>query len=309
MAERIFVAGHRGLVGSALVRRLRADGRGDALVLRTRAELDLMRRDDVFRFFSETRPTAVLLAAARVGGIAANQRQPVEFLVDNLLIQTHVIEAAARAGVERFVFFGSSCIYPRLAPQPILESALHTGPLEPTNAAYAQAKLAGLALVEAAAQQLGLSAVSLQPSNLYGPGDHFERDDAHVVPALLRRFHEAARDGRDEVVVWGTGTPRRELLYVDDLAEAAIRLLDDPDAAGLYNIGSDEERTIAELARELAEVVGFRGTLRFDPSRPDGTPQKRLDCTRIHATGWRARVPLTEGLRRTYAWFVNNARY
>lgn len=303
MAERIFVAGHRGLVGSALVRRLTRLGRGDAIVVRDRAALDLRERDAVWRFFAETRPTAVLLAAARVGGIAANQRFPVEFLVENLLIQTHVIEAAARHGVERFVFFGSSCIYPRDAAQPIRETALHTGPLEPTNAAYAMAKLAGLQLVDACAQELGLSAVSLQPTNLYGPHDNFDRETAHVVPALLRRMHEAKQSGAPTVTVWGSGTPRRELLFVDDLADAAIQLLDDRGATDLYNVGSDDELSIAELANKLREIVGYRGELAFDPSRPDGTPQKRLDSSKLRARGWRATTSLDDGLAATYAWY------
>lgn len=307
MAERVFVAGHRGLVGSALVRRLQQLGRGDTLLLRTRDELDLLDRQAVMQFFATTRPTAVLLAAARVGGIAANQRFPVEFFVENTLIQTHVIEAAARHGVERFVFFGSSCIYPRETASPIRETALHTGPLEPTNAAYAMAKLAGLTLLDACAQELGLSAVSLQPTNLYGPHDNFDPETAHVVPALMRRMHEAKRDGAPVVTVWGTGAPRRELLFVDDLATAAIQLLDDRSATGLYNVGSDDELTIAELATKLREVVGYRGELAFDPTRPDGTPQKRLDSSKLHARGWRPTTRLDEGLAATYAWYRAHA--
>lgn len=307
MAERVFVAGHRGLVGSALVRRLVKLGRGDTVLVRARDDLDLLDRQAVTHFFTDARPTAVLLAAARVGGIAANQRFPVEFLVENLLIQTHVIEAAARHGVERFVFLGSSCIYPRDAAQPIRETALHTGPLEPTNTAYATAKLAGLALVDACVQELGLSAVSLQPTNLYGPHDNFDPETAHVVPALIRRMHEAKRDGAPVVTVWGSGTPRRELLYVDDLATAAIGLLDDRSATGLFNVGSDDELTIAELATKIRDVVGYPGELVFDRERPDGTPQKRLDSSKIHARGWRATTTLDEGLTTTYAWYRAHA--
>jgi GDP-L-fucose synthase len=303
--DRIFVAGHRGMVGSAIVRKLTAAGH-DHLVLRTREELDLRRQDAVDRFLAAERPACVFLAAARVGGILANDTLRADFIRDNLLIQTNVIDAAYRNGVERLLFLGSSCIYPKHAPQPIREESLLTGPLEPTNQAYAIAKIAGIEAVNAYRRQYGFHGVSVMPTNLYGPHDNFDPQGSHVIPGLLRRFHEAKTRGEEEVVVWGTGTPRREFLHVDDLAEACLLVMREYDQPQILNIGVGEDLTIRELAELVKAVVGFHGKLRFDPSKPDGTPQKLLDVSRIHALGWRARIPLREGLAETYAWYVKH---
>jgi GDP-L-fucose synthase len=301
--DRIFVAGHRGMVGSGIVRRLAATGH-DNLVLRTRDELDLREQDAVDRFFAAERPRHVFLAAARVGGILANDTLRADFIRDNLLIQTNVIAAAHKNGVERLLFLGSSCIYPKHAPQPIREESLLTGPLEPTNQPYAIAKIAGIEMVDAYRRQYGLHGVSVMPTNLYGPNDNFDPNGSHVIPGLLRRFHEAKTGGQKEVVVWGTGTPRREFLHVDDLASACVLLMREYDQPEMLNIGVGEDLTIRELAELVKSVVGFRGSLRFDPSKPDGTPRKLLDVSRIHALGWRARIPLRDGLTETYAWYV-----
>lgn len=303
--DRIYVAGHRGLVGSAIVRRLQAGG-FERLIVRTRAELDLRRQDDVSRFFDEERPDHVFLAAARVGGIAANDAHPADFIRDNLLIQTLVIDAAQRAGVKKLLFLGSSCIYPRLTPQPIHEEDLLTGPLEPTNRAYAVAKIAGLEMIRAYRRQLGFHGISVMPTNLYGPHDRFDSEDSHVVPALLRRFHEAKVAGAPEVTVWGSGTPRRELLHADDLADACVFAMDAYDGDEPLNVGVGQDQTIRELAELVQRVVGYRGQLRFDASRPDGTPRKLLAVDRLHALGWRARIPLAQGLAQTYAWYLEN---
>jgi GDP-L-fucose synthase len=298
----IFVAGHRGMVGSALVRALRAGGFMN-LILRDRSELDLTRQADVEQFFATVRPQYVLLAAAKVGGILANDSLPVEFLQDNLAIQNNVISAAYRNGTNKLLFLGSSCVYPRLAPQPIPESSLLTSALEPTNEWYALAKIAGIKLCEAYRRQYGFNAISVMPTNLYGPEDNFDLASSHVLPALLRKFHEAATRGDSTVEVWGSGTPRREFLHVDDLAAACLFLMERYDSAGWINIGAGTELTIAELAHTLARVTRFEGTIRFDKSKPDGTPRKLLDSSRITALGWTARIGLEEGLRSTYDWY------
>ncbi|GAA4891799.1 GDP-L-fucose synthase [Streptomyces coeruleoprunus] len=282
-----------------MVRRLTADGYD--VLARTRSELDLRDPAATAAFLREARPDAVVLAAAKVGGIMANSTRPVEFLEDNLRIQLNVISAAHEARVGRLLFLGSSCIYPRLAPQPIREDALLTGPLEPTNEPYALAKIAGITQVRSYRRQYGASYVSAMPTNLYGPGDNFDPASSHVLPALIRRFHEAARDGLDEVVLWGSGTPRREFLHVDDLAEACLTLLRRYDDEVPVNVGCGEDLTIRELAEMVADVVGYSGRIAFDPSKPDGTPRKLLDVSRMTALGWRPRIALRDGIASTYA--------
>jgi GDP-L-fucose synthase len=298
-----YVAGHRGLVGSAVHRHLAAQG-FTGLVGRTSAELDLRDNGAVRAFFAEHRPAYVVLAAARVGGIVANSTRPAEFLADNLRIQLNVLEAAGEHGVERLLFLGSSCIYPKMAPQPITEDALLTGPLEPTNDAYAIAKIAGVMQVQAMRRQYGVRFVSAMPTNLYGPGDNFHPTGSHVLPAMVRRFHEAARSGAESVTCWGTGTPRREFLHVDDLAAACLVLLERYDDPAPINVGVGTDVSIAELARTVADAVGYRGAIEWDASRPDGTPRKLLDVSRITALGWRARIGLAEGVEQTYRWFT-----
>src|SRR5258706_14784749 len=289
-ASRIYVAGHRGLVGSAVVRALRQQGHNN-LVLRTHQELDLTDQRAVREFFAAERPQAVIMAAARVGGIHANNSRPALFIRDNLLIQDNVIDAAHRSGVAKFVFLGSSCIYPKLAPQPIKEDYLLTGPLEPTNEWYAIAKIAGVKMCQAYRREFGFSAISLMPTNLYGPGDNFDLQNSHVLPALIRRFHEAKMRGNESVSVWGTGAPRREFLHVDDLAEAVVYLLHNYDSEDIVNIGCGEDVTISELAELVMSVIGYGGRLIFDPTKPDGTPRKLLDVTRLNGLGWRAKIP------------------
>jgi len=301
----VYVAGHRGLVGAALVRELERRGVRN-LVLRTHAELDLRNQAAVEAFFAEVRPSQVYLAAAKVGGIRANDTYPADFLRDNLQIQTNVIDAAWRHGVQKLCFLGSSCIYPRLAPQPINEDALLTGPLEPTNEWYAIAKIAGIKLCQAYRRQYGFNAISLMPTNLYGPGDNFDLENSHVLPALIRRFHEAKLRGDAEVTVWGTGTPRREFLHVDDLAAAVVHLMASYESEQLVNIGCGEDVTIRELAELVARVVGYPGRLTWDTSKPDGTPRKLLDVSRLTALGWKPRIGLEEGLKGTYEWFLAN---
>jgi GDP-L-fucose synthase len=304
--EKIFVAGHRGLVGSAIVRRLVADGRGEVLT-RTRAELDLTQTSDVEAFFAVEKPTHVILAAAKVGGIHANNTYPAEFLRDNLSIQTNVIHSAWQHGVRKLVFLGSSCIYPRLAPQPMREEHLLTGALEPTNEWYAIAKIAGIKMCQAYRRQYGFNAISLMPTNLYGPGDNFSIENSHVLPALIRRFHEAMLAGTPEMVIWGTGTPMREFLHVDDLAAATVFFMDHYEGEQIVNVGTGTDVTIAELARTIQSVVGYAGSLRFDPTKPDGTPRKLLDVSKASALGWSAQTTLREGIEATYAWFLDNA--
>ncbi len=300
---RIYVAGHRGLVGSALVRRLESAGY-TGLITATHEVLDLTDAAAVDGFFAHHRPEYVYMAAAKVGGIHANDTYPVDFLADNLLIQTHVIQAAQRYGVRKLLFLGSSCIYPKHAPQPMPEDCLLTGELEPTNQWYAIAKIAGIKLCQAYRRQHGFNAISVMPTNLYGPGDNFHPDNAHVLPALMRKFDEARRDGRSQVPVWGSGRPRREFLHVDDLADACVYLMDHYDDERPINVGVGEDITIADLAAMIREVVGYTGALVFDPGKPDGTPRKLLDVSRLHALGWRAGVGLREGIASTYAWYL-----
>ncbi|MDX1964653.1 MAG: GDP-L-fucose synthase [Pirellulales bacterium] len=304
-SAKVFVAGHRGLVGSAITRALRAQGH-TAILTRPRSELDLLDGAAVARFFAAERPEYVILAAAKVGGIHANNTYPAEFIHENLLIQTHVIDAAYRHGCEKLLFLGSSCIYPKLAPQPISEDSLLTGPLEPTNSAYALAKIAGVEMCRAYQRQYGFSCVCLMPTNLYGPGDNFDPHNSHVLPALIRKFHEAKQNGSPAVTIWGTGTPRREFLYVDDLAAAAIFLLQQHLSDPLINVGCGSDLTIRELAELIQEIVGYRGELQFDASKPDGTPRKLLDVGRITRLGWQPRVGLREGIARTYAWYLEH---
>ena len=304
--SRIFVAGHRGLVGSAIVRRLEAEGLGARLLVRARAELDLTDRRAVDAFFEGERPTHVFLAAAKVGGILANDTLSGDFIRDNLLIQTHVIDAAHRFGTEKLLFLGSSCIYPKHAPQPIREESLLTGPLEPTNDAYAVAKIAGIQMCRAYHKQFGMRFACAMPTNLYGPNDNFDLKGSHVLPALIRKFHEAKRDGRGEVVVWGTGTPRREFLHADDLADACVFLVRNHDSPEPVNVGVGDDVSIRELAELVREVVGFEGDLVFDTTKPDGTPRKLLDVSRLHALGWRARTSLRDGISSAYAWFLQS---
>lgn len=301
-SERIFVAGHRGLAGSAIVRRLRQDGYFNILT-RTRAELDLTDRSAVDGFFQAEQPKYVFLAAAKVGGILANSTYPADFLYQNLAIQTNVIDSAWRHGVKKLLFLGSSCIYPKLAPQPIREEYLLTGSLEPTNEWYAIAKIAGLKMCQAYRQQYGFRAISLMPTNLYGPEDNFSLETSHVLPALIRKFDTAKREGHSKVVLWGSGTPRREFLHVDDLAAACVFLMNHYDGAAPVNVGTGEDLTIRELAEMIRRVVEADVEIELDPSKPDGAPRKLLDVTKLHNLGWKAAIPLEEGLRSTYLWF------
>ncbi|MEJ5276171.1 MAG: GDP-L-fucose synthase [Thermogemmata sp.] len=299
---KIYVAGHRGLVGSAICRKLERDGCTNVLV-RPRSELDLLDQRAVERFFQTERPEYVFLAAARVGGIQANRSRPAEFIYENLAIQTNVIHAAWRSGVRKFLFLGSSCIYPKHAPQPLKEEYLLTGPLEPTNEWYAVAKIAGLKMAQAYRRQYGFRTICLMPANLYGPGDNFDAETSHVLPALLRKFHEAKESRAEKVVVWGTGRPKREFLHVDDLAEAAVFLMRNYDEEEAVNVGSGRDLSIAELCELIGDIVGYRGQIVFDPSMPDGTPQKLLDVSRVVRLGWRPKIGLREGVEQTYRWY------
>jgi len=303
MNSRIYVAGHRGLVGGAIVRALRVTGT-DNLLLRTHAELDLCDQQAVNAFFAAEKPEFVYLAAAKVGGIHANETYPAEFIRDNLLIQANVIDAAYRNGCKKLLFLGSSCIYPKLCPQPIKEEYLLTGPLEPTNEWYAIAKIAGIKMCQAYRKQYGFDAISAMPTNLYGPGDNFHPENSHVLPALIRRFYEAKEAGVKNVVIWGTGTPRREFLYVDDLAEAALFLMRTYSGPEHINIGCGQDVSILELAHLVAAVVGYSGAIAVDPAKPDGTPQKLLNVERMTALGWQAGTTLEEGIQKTYQWFT-----
>ena len=305
--SKIFVAGHRGMVGSSILRRLQAEGFTQILT-RNRSDLDLLDRTSVRRFFEMERPEIVFDAAARVGGIIANSEKPVEFLIENLTIQNNVIQAAADFGAAKLLFLGSSCIYPKLAPQPISEDSLLTGPLEPTNDAYALAKIAGIKLCQAYAKQYGKNFISAMPTNLYGPNDNFDLRTSHVLPALLRKVHEAKASGARSVSVWGTGTPRREFLHVDDLADACLFLLKNYDSPEIVNIGCGEDVSIRELAETIRETLGFDGDLVFDTSKPDGTPRKLLNIEKIRSLGWTPRIPLREGILDAYAWFLQSAR-
>lgn len=304
-SSRIYVAGHRGLVGSAIVRELRANGFRNILV-RPRTALDLADRRLVDRFFDTERPQYVFLAAAKVGGILANSTYPADFIRENLAIQLNVIDSAWRHGVEKLLLFGSSCIYPKLAAQPIKEEYLLSGALEPTNEWYAIAKIAGIKLCQAYRAQYGFHAISLMPTNLYGPGDNFDPQSSHVLPALIRKFHDARKQGLAEVTVWGTGTPCREFLHVDDLASASLFLMQKYDEPEIINVGTGEDLTISDLADMVASVTGYRGRINFDPSKPDGTPRKLLDVSRLHAMGWRHRISLEDGLAGVYDWYLGN---
>jgi GDP-L-fucose synthase len=316
LKPKIYIAGHRGLVGSAILRRLQAEGNAHILT-RTRAELDLTDQGAVRDFFHKERPDYVYLAAAKVGGILANNTYPAEFIQQNLAIQSHVIHESYRTGVKRLLFLGSSCIYPKLAPQPMQEEHLLTGPLEPTNEPYAIAKIAGIKMCESYNRQYGTAFFSVMPTNLYGPGDNFNLSDSHVIPALIRKFHEAKKQGAKEVAIWGTGRPRREFLHVDDMAAACVYLMNLPEEQvrrtflsypqpSFVNVGTGTDVTIRELAEIVRDVVGFSGELRFDTSKPDGTLRKLLDVSRLSALGWRAAIGIQEGISRTYDWFLAN---
>ncbi|MDD3157602.1 GDP-L-fucose synthase [Anaeromusa sp.] len=303
---KIYVAGHRGLVGSAIVRELQRQGY-ENLVLRNSKELDLRCQQAVQEFFQQERPEYVVDAAAKVGGIGANSTYPAEFIYDNLMIQTNLIHAAHETQVKKLLFLGSSCIYPKMALQPLKEEYLLTGALEPTNEAYAIAKISGIKMCEFYAKQYGDCFISAMPTNLYGINDNFDLQNSHVLPALLRKLHEAKVNQAPQVVVWGTGTPRREFLFVDDLANACVFLLQNYDQPEFVNIGTGSDLTIAELALLMADIVGYRGELVFDASKPDGTPVKRLDVSALNSLGWQASTSLEEGIRKTYAWYLENA--
>jgi GDP-L-fucose synthase len=302
--RRVFVAGHRGMVGSALLRRLAAEK--CVLLTVARSEIDLRRQEQVERWLAAERPDAVFMAAATVGGILANDTRPAEFIYDNLAIATNVVEAARRSGVQKLLFLASSCIYPRLAPQPMAEEALLTGPLEPTNQWYAVAKIAGLKLCAAYRRQYGSDFISAQPTNLYGPGDTYDLAASHVVPALIAKTHRAKLEGAPEVEIWGTGTPRREFLHVDDLADALVFLMERYSGEGHVNVGCGEDVSIRELAQTIAQVVGYEGGFRYALEKPDGAPRKLLDVAKLAALGWRPRIPLRAGLEDAYRWFRDN---
>src|SRR5947207_1760244 len=304
-SDKIFVAGHRGMVGSAIVRRLESEGFNKRLT-RDHSQLDLANESAVAKFFDEERPTIVIVAAAKVGGIKANDDFPVEFLLENLRIQDNVIRSACENGVRKLLFLGSSCIYPKFAPQPIPETALLSGPLEQTNEAYAIAKIAGVKLCQAYCSEYGANFISAMPTNLYGPNDNFDLETSHVLAALMRKAHEAKTRKARELIVWGTGKPRREFLHVDDLASACLLLLEKYDSPEIINVGCGEDISIRELAELICNVVGFEGKLAWETSKPDGTPRKLLDVTRLHDLGWQATIPLREGIAQTYDWFLKN---
>jgi len=304
-SDKIFVAGHRGMVGSAVMRRLKTEAFSN-VVTRERAQLDLTNESAVAKFFEEERPHIVIVAAAKVGGIKANNDYPVEFLVENLRIQNNVIRSAYENGVRKLLFLGSSCIYPKFAPQPILESTLLSGPLEPTNEAYAIAKIAGIKLCQAFSREYGANFISAMPTNLYGPNDNFDLETSHVLAALLRKAHEAKTRNDRKLVVWGTGKPRREFLHVDDLAAACLLLLEKYDSPEIINVGCGEDISIGELAELICEIVGFDGQLAWDTTKPDGTPRKLLDVSKIRALGWRPTITLRDGIKGTYDWFAAN---
>ena len=304
-SAKIYVAGHRGLVGSAIVRNLRENGY-ENLLLRTSAELDLRDQAATRVFLQAEKPAYMFIAAAKVGGILANSTRPAEFIYDNLIMETNLIHGAYQAGVKKLLFLGSSCIYPKLAPQPLKEEYLLSGPLEPTNEWYAIAKIAGIKLCQAYNAQYGTDYISVMPTNLYGPGDNFDLTSSHVLPALIRKFDEAKRNGDPEVVVWGTGTPRREFLHVDDLAQSCVFLMERYSGSEIVNIGTGEDLPIAELAEMVRDVVGYTGRIVYDASKPDGTPVKRLDVGKLASLGWRAQIPLRAGIKSTYDWYVKN---
>jgi GDP-L-fucose synthase len=303
---KIFVAGHRGMVGSAVVRALEKKA-GTTVLIQTRQQLDLTDPVAVDRWFAQEKPEQVVDAAARVGGILENSRKPVEFLLDNLRIQNNVMESAFRHGCKKFLFLGSSCIYPKHAPQPIPEDSLLTGPLEPTNDAYALAKITGVRLAQAYRDEYGKSAICAMPTNLYGPGDNFDPETSHALPGMITKFHRAKQRGEKEVVLWGTGSPRREWLHVDDLAAGLLLLLEKYDGREIVNVGVGEDLTIRDLAEKVKQAVGFAGAIRWDSGKPDGTPRKLLDVARIRKLGWQATIPVEQGIASTYAWFLQNA--
>jgi GDP-L-fucose synthase len=302
---KIYVAGHRGLVGSAIVRNLQGKGYTH-IVTQTRLELDLMDSAAVKHFYETEKPEVVIDAAAKVGGIYANNTYPAEFIYSNLCIQNNLIHGAYQAGVKKFVFLGSSCIYPKMAPQPLKEDYLLTGPLEPTNEWYAVAKIAGIKMCQAYRKQYGFDAISLMPTNLYGPGDNFDLQNSHVLPALIRKFHEAKQSNADSVVIWGTGTPMREFLYVDDMADASVYLMENYSDLDIVNVGTGQDVTIRELAETIQKVVGFSGKLEFDTTKPDGTLRKLLDVSKLSAEGWQAKVSLEQGITLLYDWYQKN---
>ena len=302
----VYVAGHKGLVGSALLRHLQKNRYRNVLV-RTRQELDLRQSDAVRNFFSQARPEAVVVAAAKVGGIKANSDYPVEFLLENLQIQNNLIAASFEFGVKKLLFLGSSCVYPKLAPQPIREESLLAGPLEPTNEPYAIAKIAGIKLCQAYAQQYGMNFICAMPTNIYGPGDNFDLEKSHVLAALIRKVHEAKLRNQREVTIWGTGTPQREFLHADDLADALRFLLENYDSSEIINVGCGEDLTIRELVEIVARVIGFEIDLVFDTTKPDGTPRKLLDTTRLQALGWKPQISLNDGIQQTYQWFLESS--
>ncbi len=303
--DKIYVAGHRGLVGSAIVRNLKEKGYNN-FIFRTSKELNLTNQADVNLFFEAEKPDYVFLAAAKVGGIHANDTYPADFIRDNLQIQTNVIDAAYRNNTKKLLFLGSSCIYPKFAPQPMKEEHLLTGELEPTNEWYAIAKIAGIKMCQAYKKQYGFNAISLMPTNLYGPGDNFNLENSHVLPALIRKFHDAKEKGLAEVEVWGTGSPKREFLHVDDMADASVYLMNNYDGEEFVNVGVGEDVSIKELAETVKQVVGYDGELKFDTSKPDGTPRKLLDVSKLSRAGWKANTSLNEGIATTYKWFVDN---
>ena len=303
---KIFVAGHRGMVGSAVVRALEKKG-GVEVLTRTRVELDLTDAGAVAKWFKKEKPDQVIDAAARVGGILENAKRPVEFLLDNLRMQNNLMESAFGTGCKKFLFLGSSCIYPKHAEQPIREDSLLSGPLEPTNDAYALAKIAGVRLAQAYRDEYGKSAISAMPTNLYGPGDNFDPESSHALPGMITKFHRAKVKGEKEVVLWGTGSPRREWLYVEDLAEGLLMLLEEYDGREIVNVGVGEDSTISELAENVKRAVGFGGKIRWDASKPDGTPRKLLDVTKIRGMGWKPKVSMEEGIGLAYDWFLRNA--
>ena len=304
---RIYLAGHSGLVGSAIMRKLRAEGYGN-VIMRTSAELDLRRRSEVESFFEAAQPEFVVLAAAKVGGIWANSHYPADFIYDNLAIETNVIDQAFQSGVAKLLFLGSSCIYPKESPQPIKEESLLTGPLEPTNEAYAIAKIAGIKMCQAYNRQYGTNFISVMPTNLYGPHDNFDPQNSHVLPALLRKFHEAKEERQSVVEIWGTGTPRREFLHVDDLADACLFLMNNYESGELINVGVGEDIAIGDLALLIKDIVGFAGDIVFDRGKPDGTSRKLLDVGKIRDLGWQAKIGLREGIAATYRWYLKQNR-
>jgi GDP-L-fucose synthase len=305
-SDKIFVAGHRGMVGSAIVRRLKAEGFSN-LVTRDRSQLDLADESAVAKFFTEERPSIVIVAAAKVGGIKANNDFPVEFLLENLQIQNNVVRSAYEIGVRKLLFVGSACIYPKFAPQPIPETSLLDGPLEPTNEAYAIAKIAGIKLCQAYSREYGANFISAMPTNLYGPDDNFDLETSHVLPALVRKAHEAKVRKDQKLIVWGTGEPRREFLHVDDLASACVLILEKYDSPEIINVGCGEDISIRELAELICDVVGFDGELAWDTTKPDGTPRRLLDVTKLRTLGWKPAIPLRDGIARTYEWFRANS--